>query len=253
MNPYFYFFILFVLCGCVISYTLEYIHKNRRKNYKNGLIILFGESFRLGGQGNRNRGDDRSYNEQINAANTHIKLIKHLKKKNMNVKVSINSYTTKFDNSLDEIYKSVLLDSKYYGTLIGQTKLIHNCVDRIDNINDYDFILCMRIDLCLKDKMIDIFDPHSDKILFPYITHRKSGIHPRVSDMMMYIPKKYFNLIKKLHLNHHTWRELVDSHKLNYKDLDTFLNTHHDSDSAKEYNSIYYIVNRPQCKRNILK
>ena len=43
--------------------------------------------------------------------------------------VSINSYTTKFDNSLNEIYKSVLLDSKYYENLIGQTKLIHNCID----------------------------------------------------------------------------------------------------------------------------
>jgi hypothetical protein len=34
----------------------------------NGLLILFGESFRLGGQGNRNTGSEQSYEEQINAA-----------------------------------------------------------------------------------------------------------------------------------------------------------------------------------------
>ena len=62
------------------------------------------------------------------------------------MKVSINSYTTKFDNSLNDIYKFVLVDSKYYENLIGHTKLIHNCIDRVVNITDYDFILCMIID-----------------------------------------------------------------------------------------------------------
>jgi len=47
----------------------------------NGLLILFGESFRLGGQGNRNTGSEQSYEEQINAAKSHIKFISNLKKK----------------------------------------------------------------------------------------------------------------------------------------------------------------------------
>jgi len=33
----------------------------------NGLIILLGESFRLGGQGNRNRGTIESYHAQMQA------------------------------------------------------------------------------------------------------------------------------------------------------------------------------------------
>lgn len=40
----------------------------------NGCILFFGESFRLGGQGNRNTGSDESYNEQIKAA-IHIWLL----------------------------------------------------------------------------------------------------------------------------------------------------------------------------------
>ena len=132
----------------------------------NSLLILFGESFRLGGRANRNRGNNQSYKEQINASLSHIKFIESLKKNNINMTVSINSYTTKFDNSLNEIYKSVLVDSKYYENLIGKSKLIHNCIDRLIDINNYDFILCMRIDLFLKDKFLEIFNQYSDKILF---------------------------------------------------------------------------------------
>ena len=33
-----------------------------------------------------------------------------------------------------------------------------------------------------------------------------------------------------------------------YNDLDTMINTYHDSDSAKDYNPLYYIVNRPENK-----
>lgn len=165
--------------------------------------------------------------------------------------VSINSYTTKFDNSLNEIYKSVLLDSKYYENLIGQTKLIHNCIDRISNINNYDFILCMRIDIFLKDKFLEIFNPYSDKILFPSVCfkpHHKYGIHPRVSDTMMFVPIKYLNFIKKINLFHSSWHDLIVFHKLTYQDIDTMLNTYHDSDSAKDFNPIYYLVNRNEIK-----
>lgn len=213
----------------------------------NSLLILFGESFRLGGQGNRNRGSKESYREQLNASLSHIKFIESLKKNNINMTVSINSYTTKFNNSLNEIYKSVLVDSEYYENLIGQTKLIHNCIDRITNINNYDFILCMRIDLFLKDKFFEIFNPYSDKILFPSVCfkpYHKCGLHPRVNDMMMFIPKKYFDFIKNFELCHNSWHDLIVYHKLSYEDLDMMLNTYHDSDSAKDFNPIYYIVNR---------
>nr|QFG74636.1 MAG: hypothetical protein [Megaviridae environmental sample] len=209
------------------------------------LLILFGESFRLGNQGNRNRGYHRSYKEQINAAKSHMKFIKSLK--NINMMVSINSYTTTYDSVLNKIYEHVLLDSKYYKNLIGQNRLIYNCINRINNINSYSFVIYMRIDIFLKDKFIEIFNPYSEKILFPSICFKpydKVGIHPRVNDTIMFIPNKFFNLLKKIKLDHKTWYQLIVSLKLKYEDLDTILNSYHDSDSAKDYNPIYYIVNR---------
>ena len=216
-----------------------------------GLLILFGETFRLGGQGNRNTGSEQSYDEQINAAKSHIKFISSLQKKNINMIVSINSYTTRYDKDLTDIYKDVLYDSIFYTNLLGQNALINNCINRIDTIHSFDFILCMRIDLFLKDKFTEIFKLDDDKILFPSICFEpchKIGIHPRVNDMMMYIPKKYINFFKQngVNLHHDTWYNLVTYHNFNYEQLDMMINTYHDSDSAKDYNPIYYIVNRPE-------
>ena len=61
----------------------------------------------------------------------------------------------------------------------------------------------MRIDLFLKDKFFEIFNPYSDKILFPSVCFKPlhKCIHPRVNDMMMFIPK-YFDFIKKFELGH---------------------------------------------------
>ena len=220
------------------------------------LLILFGESFRFGSQGNRNRGSVNSYNAQIEAAQTHMKFIQNLKKNNCNMVVSINSYTTQYNNILSNAYKGVLVDSRFYQGLLGQNTLIQKCIDRIPNINEFDFILYMRIDIFLKDKFMEVFNPNSDKILFPSICfepQHKFGEHPRVNDMMMFIPKKYFNFIKNINLDHETWYNLITKYNFNYDDLDMMLNTYHDSDSAKDFNPIYYIVNRTQNNIHVTK
>ena len=100
----------------------------------------------------------------------------------------------------------------------------------------------------VKDNFIEIFNPYSDKILFPSICFKpfhKCGIHPRVNDMMIFIPKKYFDFIKKIEICHGSWFQLIEWYKLNYDEIDTMLNTFHDSDSAKDLNPLYFIVNRP--------
>ena len=220
---------------------------------KKSLLILFGESFRLGGQGNRNIGSEESYEEQIKAAKSHINFILNLQRQNISMVVSINSYMTQYDNHLTDIYKNknVLHDSIFYTNLLGQNALIHNCINRIDNVNDYDFILCMRIDLFLKNGFMEIFNPDNDRILFPSICfepHHKVGKHPRVNDTMMCVPKKYINFFKQnnFNLSHNTWYDLIEDYNFNYSQLDMMLTTYHDSDSAKDYNPIYYIVNRPE-------
>ena len=65
---------------------------------------------------------------------------------------------------------------------------------------------------------------------------------------MLFIPNKYYIYIKKIIISHNTWCDLINTTDLNYNDLDTMINTYHDSDSFKDYNPLYYIINRTECK-----
>ena len=62
-----------------LKYKSKYITLKNKNYNKKALLILFGESFRLGGQNTRNKGSKESYNEQIAAAKTHLKFIKRKK------------------------------------------------------------------------------------------------------------------------------------------------------------------------------
>ena len=221
-----------------------------------GCIILFGESFRLGGQRSRNRGSDESYADQMKAAESQMAFIQHLNSKNVNIKVYISSYKTNFDNDLLNIYKDVLIGHDFYENLIGQGNLIHNAINKIP-VEKYDFLLIMRIDLFLKSKFTEIFNQTWDKIMWPSVCfkpYHKCGIHPRVNDTMIFIPRKYYGYIKNLRYSdwacegHDQWKHFIENTDLTSACLDTMLNTFHDSDSAKDWNPIYRIVNRNECQ-----
>jgi hypothetical protein len=70
--------------------------------------------------------------------------------------------------------------------------------------------------------------------------------------MLLFIPKKYFKYIGNMDFlpigddGHRLWAQLIKTTDLTYNDLDTMIHTFHDSDSAKDYNPLYYIVNRNQ-------
>ena len=68
--------------------------------------------------------------------------------------------------------------------------------------------------------------------------------------MMIFVPKKYYNYLEHhlYKLGHDQWAYLIENTDLNYDCLDTMLNTFHDSDSCKDFNPIYYIVNREESK-----
>tara|TARA_A100001015_G_C14679767_1_gene590228 strand:- start:9 stop:302 length:294 start_codon:yes stop_codon:yes gene_type:complete len=74
---------------------------------------------------------------------------------------------------------------------------------------------------------------------------------------MLFVPKKYFNIIEYINMGHSTWNELVGGqvgghvrHKTNiltYDDFDCMIYTYHDSNSEGDWNPFYYTVNRNQC------
>lgn len=218
----------------------------------NGLILFLGESFRWGQQCNRNRGSLLSYDEQMKACKSHIDFIENIKTKfSINsISVFLSSYTTQFDKELLKNYEKYLIGYKLYPDVIGIDNLFHNSINEInENIEKYDFILFIRIDLFLKDKFKELFNPNIDMILFPTICWKhdsKSGNDPKVNDLMLFVPKKYYKYITNITIHHHSWYYLMQTTDLTYNDIDTIIHTYHDSDSFKDYNPLYYIVNRPE-------
>jgi hypothetical protein len=207
-----------------------------------GILLLIGESFRTGEQGTRIRGIKSSYEEQMKACKSHIQFMNHFS--NIKWKVVILSYTTPYDKDLNELYKPFY--SYYYDSPIGYDNLFNVSKQFvIMNQLKYDFLFVSRIDLYFKPNLSKIFNPSWTTIHYPFICWKKGSVskkyYPRVSDTMVFIPKKY-NL-SSLSLNHDSWAELCNN-GFGYSDIDVMINTYHDSDSSKDYNPLYTIVNR---------
>lgn len=218
-----------------------------------GLIILLGESFRLGGQWSRNRGDIQSYDEQINACKSHIRFIEHISNKYKldSLSVYILTYTTQFDSKLLDVYNKYLIGQTIYNEPIGLNNLYHNSISKINTVEQYDFILYLRIDIFLYDEFNLIFNPMWSTIHYPcvcWFRESKCRNYPRVNNMMLFIPKKYYYILNtSIDISYHDgWANLIEKGNLTYNDLDVMINTYHDSDTAKDYNPLYYIVNRPK-------
>ena len=102
------------------------------------------------------------------------------------------------------IYNKYLLGYKLYNNVIGLNNLFHNSINSIENIEKYDFILYIRIDLYLKQDFFDCFNPMINSILFPTICWKRDSIvkkHPRVNDMILFIPNKYYKYITPFNIS----------------------------------------------------
>ena len=222
-----------------------------------GLIIFIGECFRIGGQDSRIRDTPDSIEKQKSASLTHVKFITRIKEKyNISIDIAINTYKTGNQQLLLSWYNNEnILFSQFNEHLMGQQGLINNALDNknLSSIGQYEFIFICRIDLFLKDLLFDLFDPYSQKLTFPSVCWLKGAVYnnmPRVSDTMLFIPKNMLNrdfiINKNVSLYHDSWFIYVNNHKLNFNDLSVYLDTYHDSDSAKDFNPLYYIVGREE-------
>ncbi len=183
----------------------------------------------------------------MKAAKSHMEFIQHIQP----IDVYLSSYTTKYDSDLLEVYHPNLIGYHFHDQLIGQKNLIHHGIQHIKL--SYDFIFIVRIDIFLKPKMSECFKTWNT-IRWPSICYKpyhltKKG-YPRVNDIMMYVPKKYFSYLPhvKYGYGHDQWEYFMTHTNLTSDDLDTMLPTYHDSDSSKDSNPLYYIVNREECK-----
>lgn len=214
-----------------------------------GIIVFFGESFRLGGQGSRNIGSEESLKEQLLATESHLDFLRHLRsERGIEVRCVVNTYETKYTQKIKEKYGATFFNSN--PNQIGRQEIFNQSRDIMLRIlQGQDFVLFMRIDLILKDGFKKYFVTDADKVLWPsicFIGWHKHGNSPRVNDTMVYIPKKRFNLIEddKIAFGHEGWDHLNQFVEKGGQGF--FLKTLHDSDSAKDWNPLYRMAGREE-------
>jgi len=221
-----------------------------------GLFYIFGLPFREGGQGSPIYGTPNSFNQQMQACYSHIKLIEHYLNTNIcdEISVFVNSTTTQYDKNIDEVYDKYLIQSKFgpfNNRFLGET--LNFTPQLLPNLTDYDFILSIRIDLYLEDIFLNEFKPNLYKETIHFfslcwyhdsVTKINNIAHPRVNPVIFIVPKKYYQYMDHYMFHHEAWFNLIERSKLTLEDIDVMTCNYYDSDSQKDYNPYYYIVNR---------
>jgi len=256
INKYINILLLLILIFYIINKTISIYYENFQNN-KKCLLLLYGESFRDGGQSSRTIDTERSYKFQKAASTSHMNFINYLKEKhNIYTDVIINTYNTKYENDFKSWYKDNLKIYNSNKELIGFNNLVNNIIKKVITeykIDEYEFIILTRCDIYLKPEFHKIFNPFWGKIMFASQewTYYNCGYiddgQPRVNHTIKFIPKKYFNLLNNtISADHDSWSYYKKYHNLKDDDMDFILNAFHDADSYKDFNPLYYMVSRPE-------
>lgn len=241
---------------------IYFIYNNKTKDgltnlsKKRGLLLLYGESFRVGTQGSRVRDTDESFELQKKASDSHMRFCNHIQNKyTIDMDVLINTYDTKYDTELKSFYKNYTYMTNK--TLIGSNNLVQSAVDTIID-NKYEFIFITRIDIYIKPYFFSIFTPFWNKIYFisqnwtlwqncGFIESNDTGINiPVVNPLFQFIPRTHFKVLKNINVEHEGWMHYFKNFGLSINDMDFMVNTYHDADSFKDYNPFYKMIGRPE-------
>jgi hypothetical protein len=225
-------------------------------------ILFRGESFRYGGQNSRNIGDPRAVSEQIKAIENHINFINYIETKyQIEFDIFIDTQSTPFDAKILEAYQKqnkkltkYNFNTKYEGS---QGQSIQRGVNQMifsQNYSNYISFFIARIDLFFQEEFFSLFDPFYKKIMFPSITWyfwRKTSYNsPRINDVFFYLPQKYNQLLHYFRIIGSHGHDILDSWNFNGSfEWSLYLKTYHDSDTEKDWNPLYYIVNRARTNK----
>lgn len=220
-------------------------------------LIIRGEAFRMGTQNNRNDGMSESYDEQKAACNTHMELIRKIESQGYDVDVYINSYHTQYDSEILSWYGDYVKDSRFHEQkLANQMELIKNAVEMInDNLNTYDTLLIVRIDLYLKELFIKEYNAATNTVQFPFVlwslNYKTSKGNPMLTNATIHFPKIHYDKIYAIYSgqldDHIVGHDFLDIIPLEYeKEYSLMTRNFHDADSAKDFNPYYRMIGRTE-------
>lgn len=221
------------------------------------LLVLNGESFRSGNTHSRVRGDDKNCNkQQIEAAYSHVRLIKYIEKKfNKKCEIYINSYTSGQEHNLIKIYKDYLISYNFNEcSFNSEFEFINNTIDNLVtniDIKTYEYIFFIRVDYYLKKYFFDTIR-FENKALYAFVDSNPITPDDKTFEYfncvcfaLTLIPNKFYKLLKdrKAWYQHHSAsllsKELQATLDEPSTDIDLFVPTLHWSNSSIEWNPLF--------------
>ena len=255
-----------LVLSILILFILFLYKKNKKTEpftSKKGLIVYYGGGFRDGPTKSSVQDTEKGYNNQFYASQSHIKLNKVLTEKGYEMDSLVCSYHSKYESNLklwydpfDMILNTIKMSGK---STDGRDSLIKTCIKSIQGLKlqEYDFVLFIRIDLFLKRDFFNILDVKSQKVQF--LAHNFYTGHcgftekkdPEVVDMILYVPKNHFGILdNNFKLNHKAWTYYKKQYQLTDKDLGFMTDKRFDSNSYLDLNPFYVISGRPENQKN---
>lgn len=239
-----------------IFFISKFISKESKEPFKQqprGLLILYGESFRTGGMGSRERDCDECFDTQQEASESHVDFIEYVKNKHhIEMDVLIDTYDTKYESELKGFYDS----PKFYShkRLLGGDRICQHALEKIEK-HKYDFILLTRPDIFIKNDFKTIFNPFWRKIYFlsPVEQHsytcgfsknENGQYYPQINPTFIFIPSEYFHTLSYVNTGHHAWNHYIENFKLTEDDMGFMVGYQFDTNSAKLNNPYYKMVGR---------
>lgn len=220
---------------------------------KKGLILLVGECFREGPPTSRVIDTEYGIQTQKIACESHMKLAKSIP--NYSIDIAISTRTTRnmslLLNYYDNIVYKLFTDNRPF-TFLKEVvhSAIHEMISSID-ISHYDFMFVCRIDLLLKDKMIQDFNPRWQQIMYPNVMSINND-GTCISDVFVFIPRQYYTPLNNLTtlspyiLDHRSTDILINKRLLALEDIGFVTNSIYIANTAQLSNPYYAIVCRPE-------
>jgi len=192
----------------MVRKTRRQTRKKRRLRMKGGskklLLIICGEGFRSGGRFSRKNGLEESYKAQEDACKTHMDLVRKIESKGYTVEILLNTYHTKYDEKLKEFYGKNLKHANFHTKKFdSQYQMMKNCVESFEGLDThYDAVVITRLDMHVKQKLIDDYDPSVNTVQFLYLLSTKilRTLHGNVmvNDVFLHFPNRFFEKLKAI-------------------------------------------------------
>jgi hypothetical protein len=258
-----YLFIILILILILLLFLYKSNKTSEPFTTKKGLFVYYGGGFRDGPTRSSIQDTEKGYNNQYYASQSHIKLNKVLKNKGYDMDTLVCSYHSKYESNFkiwydpfDVILNTIKMSGK---STDGRDTLIKSCINSMQDLkmDEYDFVLFIRIDLFLKRDFFDVLDLKSQKVQF--LAHNFFTGHcgftekkdPEVVDMILYVPKNHFDILdKNFKLNHKAWTYYKKQYQLTDNDLGFMTDKRFDSNSYLDLNPFYVISGRPENQKN---